>query len=86
MSVALEANIARSLTAAQEVEEKPWEPNREVTLEQLRIVDMVHEGWPQCRLCGQTVNRLDAFGLCSKTSASHNERRGIPVARKKGRS
>lgn len=86
MSAVLEANIARSLTAAQEAEEKPWEPNREVTFEQLRIVDLVHEGWPQCRLCGQTVRRLDASGLCSKTSASHNERRCIPAARKKGRS
>ncbi|WP_312672861.1 hypothetical protein [Microbacterium sp.] len=86
MSAVLEANIARSLTAAQEAEEKPWEPKREVTFEQLRIVDLVHEGWPQCRLCGQTVRWLDAFGLCSKTSASHNERRGIPAARKKGRS
>lgn len=80
MTAVLEANIARSLAA---VEEKVWEPNREVTLERLRIVDMMHEGWPRCRLCGQTVNRLDAAGLCSKVSASHLVRRGIPVPKKK---
>jgi hypothetical protein len=80
MSAVLEANIARSLAA---VEEKSWEPNREVTLERLRIVDMMHEGWPRCRLCGQTVNRLDAAGLCSKTSVAHQERRGIPAPKKK---
>ena len=80
MTAVLEANIARSLAA---VEEKVWEPNREVTLEALRIVDMMHEGWPQCRLCGQTVQRLDAFQLCSKTSVSHLERRGIPLPKKK---
>lgn len=80
MTAVLEANIARSIAA---VEEKAWEPNREVTLERLRIVDMMHEGWPQCRLCGQTVNRLDAFGLCSKVSAPHLARRGIPVPKKK---
>lgn len=80
MTAVLEANIAHALSS---VEEKTWEPNREVTLERLRIVDMMHEGWPKCRLCGQTVNRLDAAGLCSKTSASHQERRGIPVPKKK---
>ncbi|MCT1395643.1 hypothetical protein M4D51_07875 [Microbacterium sp. p3-SID338] len=80
MSAALEANIARAIVA---VEEKPWEPNREVTLERLRIVDMMHEDWPKCRLCGQTVNRLDPAGLCSKTSTSHQERRGLPVPKKK---
>lgn len=80
MTAVLEANIARSLAA---VEEKVWEPNREATLERLRIVDMMHEGWPQCRLCGQTVNRLDTFGLCSRISASHLARRGIPVPKKK---
>lgn len=39
--------------------------------EALAIVDMVHEGKPQCRLCGQISNRLDEFGLCSKTSDPH---------------
>ncbi|CAN7150135.1 hypothetical protein LJR044_002475 [Microbacterium foliorum] len=80
MTAVLEANIAHALT---QVEEKVWVPNREVTLERLRIVELMHEGWPQCRLCGQTVNRLDAFGLCSKVSASHLQRRGIPVPKKK---
>ncbi|UUE19345.1 hypothetical protein [Microbacterium sp. J1-1] len=80
MSVALETLIARSLPA---VEEKECTPNREVTLEQLRIVDMIHEGKPQCRLCGQTVNRLDQFRLCSKVSDAHKERRGDPVPRRK---
>lgn len=82
MTAALETLIARSLPA---VEEKEWVPDREVTLEQLRIVDMVHEGKPQCRLCGQTVNRLDKFGLCSKVSDPHKEWRGEPVPRKKSR-
>lgn len=80
MNAALETLIARSLTA---VEEKPWEPNREVTLEALRIVDTMHDGKPRCRLCGQTVNRLDLFGLCSKVSDSHKERRGMPIPRKR---
>ncbi|MEW2459843.1 hypothetical protein [Microbacterium sp. K41] len=83
MSAVLEANIARALVAAQEAEEQPWEPNRQVTLDQLRIVDMIHEGWPQCRVCGQAVRELDPFGLCSKTSVSHQERRGVPAARTK---
>lgn len=82
MSAILEANIAHSLAT---VEEKEWTPNRDVTLAELRIVDMIHEGKPQCRLCGQIVNRLDAFGLCSKVSDSHKERRGEPVPRKKAR-
>ncbi|MGO4488183.1 hypothetical protein [Microbacterium sp. 2RAF4] len=71
--------------APTEAEEKEWTPNREVTLERLRIVAMMHEGWPQCRLCGQTVNRLDAFGLCSKTTESHRQRRGDFTLTKKAR-
>ena len=82
MSAVLEANIARAIVA---VEAKPWEPNPEVTAERLRIVDMIHENKPQCRLCGQIVNRLDGFGLCSKTSVPHQERRGI-VSKKARRS
>lgn len=83
MTAVLEALIARSLPAA---EEKDWEPNREVTLEQLRIVDMIHEGKPTCRLCGQITNRLDAFGLCSKVSEAHKQARGEAVpTRKAGR-
>jgi len=84
MSAVLEANIARALTAAQETEAKEWKPNREVTLERLRIVDMIHEGKPQCRLCGQTVNRFDQFGLCSKTSDVHQQWRGITPKKTKG--
>jgi hypothetical protein len=85
MSAVLEANIARSIVAAQEAEPKAWEPNREVTLEQLRIVDMIHEGKPTCRLCGQLVNRLDLTGLCSKTSDAHQEWRGLTVKKKAGK-
>lgn len=69
--------------APADVEEKDWAANREVTLERLRIVDMIHEGKPACRLCGQVVNRLDTFGLCSKISDAHKEWRGEPVPRKK---
>ncbi|WP_288874205.1 hypothetical protein [uncultured Microbacterium sp.] len=84
MSAVLEANIARSLIATTPAaEEKEWAPNREVTLEQLRVVDMIHEGKPACRLCGQVVNRLDMFGLCSKTSEAHKEWRGETAPRKK---
>lgn len=68
---------------AAEAPEKEWTPDRQVTLERLRIVDMIHEGKPACRLCGQTVNHLDKFGLCSKVSDSHKEWRGEPVPRKK---
>ena len=80
LSAILEANIAHSLAT---VEEKEWAPNRDVTLERLRIVDMIHEGKPACRLCGQTANYLDKFGLCSKVSDAHKEWRGDPVPRKK---
>lgn len=79
MTAVLEANIAHALST---VEEATWEPNREVTIEALRIVDMIHEDKPQCRICGQTANRLDAFGLCSKTSDPHREYRGILPAKK----
>lgn len=85
MTAVLEANIARSLAATTSIEAKPWAPNREVTLEQLRIVDMIHEGKPACRLCGQIVNRLDGFGLCSKTTESHRHRRGDVTQTKKAR-
>ncbi|MFE7198488.1 hypothetical protein [Microbacterium oxydans] len=82
MSAILEANIARALAT---VEEKEWTPDRAVTLERLRIVDMIHEGKPACRLCGQTVNHLDKFGLCSKTSDAHQEWRGVTVKKKAAR-
>lgn len=41
--------------------------------EALAVVDMIHEGKPVCRLCGQMTNRLDQFGLCSKTSEAHQD-------------
>ncbi|WP_102191520.1 hypothetical protein [Microbacterium aurantiacum] len=83
MSAALETLIARSLST---VEEKTWAPDREVTLGELRIVDMIHEGKPTCRLCGQIVNQTDQFGLCSKTTDAHKVARGVVVpARKAGR-
>jgi len=86
MTAVLEANIARSLAATTPaVEDKDWVPDRGVTLGELRIVDMIHEGKPTCRLCGQVVNRLDTFGLCSKTSQAHQEWRGI-APKKKGAS
>jgi len=69
--------------APAEAEEKEWAPSRDVTLGELRIVDMIHEGKPACRLCGQTVNYLDKFGLCSKGSDAHKEWRGETVPRKK---
>ena len=69
-----------------ETTEKPeWKPDRDTTLAELRIVDMVHEGKPACRLCGQTVNRPDKFGLCSKTSDAHQEWRGISPKKKAGK-
>ncbi|MEA1264186.1 hypothetical protein MicroSTF_14175 [Microbacterium sp. STF-2] len=71
--------------APADVEEKDWAANRKVTLERLRIVDMIHEGKPACRLCGQTVNHPDKFGLCSKTSDAHQEWRGITPKRKAGK-
>lgn len=71
--------------APTEAEEKEWTPDRAVTLERLRIVDMIHEGKPQCRLCGQIVNRLDGFGLCSKTTELHRHRRGDFTPTKKAR-
>lgn len=52
---------------------------------ELTVIDMVHEGKPTCRLCGQTTNRLDTFGLCSKTTDAHKERRGQTVPLKKAR-
>jgi hypothetical protein len=54
-------------------------PNRELIADELRNVDAIHEGKPKCRLCGQVVNRLDTFGLCSKVTASHKEWRGDAV-------
>lgn len=38
---------------------------------ELALVDKMHARKPTCQLCGQRVNRLDEFGLCSKVSGSH---------------
>ncbi|MDR6142067.1 hypothetical protein QE375_001621 [Microbacterium foliorum] len=66
--------------------DKPeWTADRDVTRAELRIVDMIHEGKPQCRECGQITNRPDKFGLCSKTSDAHQQRRGITPKRKAGK-
>ena len=54
-------------------------------LERLCVVDMIHESKTACRLCGQIVNRLDAFGLCSKTTELHRQRRGDITPAKKAR-
>lgn len=62
-----------------------WKPNPEVIADELRNLDAIHEGKPTCKLCGQVVNQLDRFGLCSKISTSHKEWRGETVPSKKGR-
>lgn len=67
------------------VEAADWKSDREAVLEQLRIVDMIHEGKPACRLCGQLTNGLDRFGLCSKISPTHREWRGDVAPAKKAR-
>jgi len=77
--------VSAVAAVAEPTEAPEWKPNREVTLEQLRIVDMIHEDWPKCRACGQTTYRLDAFGLCSKTTESHRQRRGDYSPAKKAR-
>lgn len=62
-----------------------WRPNRELIADELRNVDAIHEGKPTCRLCGQVVNRLDTFGLCSKVTPAHKEWRGDALPGKKAR-
>lgn len=66
-------------TAAVKPEAPEWKPNRERIADELRNVDAIHEGKPTCRLCGQVVNRLDTFGLCSKVTAAHRQWRGETV-------
>ncbi|MFB7843604.1 hypothetical protein [Microbacterium sp. NPDC056052] len=48
-----------------------WKPDRAVTLAALEEIDVIQAGSPTCRLCGQRCNRLDKYGLCSKTSEAH---------------
>lgn len=38
---------------------------------ELALIDKAHARKPTCQLCGQRVNRLDEFGLCSKVSVTH---------------
>lgn len=72
-------------TSAVKPEAPEWKPNRERIVDELRNVDAIHEGKPTCRLCGQVVNRLDTFGLCSKVTTAHKEWRGDAVPGKKTR-
>lgn len=51
----------------------------------LAKIDARHEGKPECALCGQRVNVLDRFGLCSKISDPHKEwRAGVLADEKAG--
>lgn len=78
MSVVVEASPA-------DVVEKEWQPDRSITRTALEAIDIFHEGKPTCRLCGQRVNRLDTFGLCSKTSDTHQQYRGFPIKKARRR-
>ncbi|AQY02058.1 hypothetical protein [Microbacterium foliorum] len=71
--------MSAALAAVAKPEAPDWKPNRELIADELRNVNAIHEGKPTCRLCGQVVNRLDAFGLCSKVTAAHKEWRGDAV-------
>lgn len=51
---------------------------------EMRRIDRAHSDLPRCRVCGQHVNRLDKYGLCSKTSEVHQIQRGVLPARKAG--
>lgn len=72
----------------------PDEPEKEWVLDdaararaaaELDRIDAGHEGKPTCAACGQRVNRLDRFGLCSKTSVMHEEwRAGVRADEKTG--
>lgn len=42
---------------------------------ELDRVEEANASKPKCMLCGQPVNRLDGFGLCSKITAAHERRR-----------
>jgi hypothetical protein len=41
----------------------------------LAALDETFERLPACRLCGQRVNKLDEYGLCSRISDSHKAAR-----------
>ena len=67
-------------------DEKPeWQPDRAVTLAALEEIDHQQAGCPTCALCGQRANRLDKYGLCSKTSEAHQDwRAGVRADIKTG--
>jgi hypothetical protein len=44
------------------------ERNAREVREALAAIDAAQVNAPKCRLCGQRVKELDAFGLCSKKS------------------
>ncbi len=70
----------------------PDEPEKEWVLDdaararvaaELATIDAHHEGKPTCALCGQRANKLDRFGLCSKTSEPHQDWRAAARADEK---
>lgn len=67
-------------------EEQPdWKPDRAVTLSALAAIDEAERFAPTCALCGQRAAVLDRFGLCSKTSETHQDwRAGVRADRKAG--
>jgi hypothetical protein len=50
------------------------------TLAELARIDGTHTTLPVCGLCGQRVNTLDKFGLCSKVSNAHRAEREVGAA------
>ncbi|MEO7018375.1 MAG: hypothetical protein ABI067_17845 [Leifsonia sp.] len=50
------------------------------TLTALERIDETHAAKPVCGLCGQRVNTLDKFGLCSKVSNTHRIERKVGAA------
>jgi hypothetical protein len=50
------------------------------TLAEMEQIEETHAGLPSCGLCGQHVNRLDEFGLCSKVSNTHRIEREVGAA------
>jgi hypothetical protein len=50
------------------------------TLAELARIDGTHTSKPVCGLCGQRVNTLDKFGLCSKVSNAHRIEREVGAA------
>ena len=69
-------------------DEKEWTLDgaaRERIAAELAVIDVLHEGKPTCRLCGQVTNVLDRFGLCPKVSQPHQDyRAGVRADMKAG--